>query len=95
MHCVTYPTPQVCGIQVHPPETNVEANTRMPEYASNSINIGIVLLRLDAMGLGDARRDIGSPTSSISKGTTSTTEDSDNWTRNASVSRDADTWPVM
>lgn len=43
------------------------------------------------MGRGDANRDMGSPTSSISNGATSTTDERDSWMRNAKVNNDADT----
>lgn len=86
----SHPTPHVCGIQVQLPETKVEASTSTAEYARNSNSIGIVLLKLDEIGAGDARRDTGSPTRSIKIGTTINREDKDIWTTSARANSDAD-----
>ena len=86
----SYPKPQVFGIHAQPPETSVEASISPAEYARNSKNIGMVLRKLDEIGAGEARRETGSPTSSISNGTTSNRDESDSWIRKASVSSAAD-----
>jgi hypothetical protein len=47
------------------------------KYAKNSKTIGIVFHKLDEIGAGDARRETGSPISSINNGITSNRDDSD------------------
>ena len=78
------------GIHAQPPETSVEASTSPAEYVRNSNNIGIVFRKLDEIGVGEARRETGFPTSSISNGTTSSREESDSWIRKASINSEAD-----
>jgi hypothetical protein len=85
----------VLGIHAQLPETRVEASINTTKYARNSNSIGPVFRRLDEIGAGEARRETGSPTSSINTGTTSSRDDSDNWTRNANVNREADIFPVI
>jgi hypothetical protein len=85
----------VFGIHAQLPDTRVEASISTTEYARNSKSIGIVFRKLDEIGVGDASRETGSPTSSMSNGTTSNRDDSDNWTRKANVNNDADICPVV
>lgn len=57
--------------------------------------MGTVFRKLDEIGAGEARRDTGSPTRSISSGITSNRDGKDIWMRNAVVSNAAETRPIF